>query len=165
MAMGHFSEEALKAYNELCAGGIEFSEDSVYDFARCVRSDGSFYGTRGKCKKGKEAGDKKDGEDKVAKARTKVAEAKASGDKKKLAAARHDLQIAERTRKIEDEAKKRGVSVDDVVKERNAKSETKIQGRLAKEQGERVKRLQGMAADGDKRAKDILKRLRDSGRV
>lgn len=33
---------------------FEFSEE--YDFARCQRADGSFYGTRGKCKKGKDAG-------------------------------------------------------------------------------------------------------------
>lgn len=29
--------------------------ESEFDFARCQRSDGSFYGTRGKCKKGKDA--------------------------------------------------------------------------------------------------------------
>lgn len=31
-----------------------FSESDNYDFARCVRPDGSVYGTRGKCRKGKE---------------------------------------------------------------------------------------------------------------
>jgi len=38
----NFSEEALEAL----------------DFARCQRADGSFYGTSGQCRKGKEAGDK-----------------------------------------------------------------------------------------------------------
>lgn len=37
---GDFSEEAL----------------AVWDFARCQRPDGTFYGTRGKCKAGKEVG-------------------------------------------------------------------------------------------------------------
>ena len=35
----------------------ELSSDTL-DFARCQRPDGSFYGTRGKCKKGTEAGTK-----------------------------------------------------------------------------------------------------------
>jgi hypothetical protein len=38
----NFSEEALEAL----------------DFARCQRADGSYYGTSGQCRKGKEAGDK-----------------------------------------------------------------------------------------------------------
>jgi hypothetical protein len=37
-----------------------FSEDAsaVLDFARCQRADGSYYGTSGQCRKGKEVGDK-----------------------------------------------------------------------------------------------------------
>jgi len=53
---GYYSEEALAAYAELVAASAdwEFSEGDTYDFTRCVRPDGSAYGTRGKCKKGTE---------------------------------------------------------------------------------------------------------------
>lgn len=63
----HFYTEAEKYKEEL---GLDFSESAVeefpfieevlttllssYDFTRCVRPDGSAYGTGGKCKKGKE---------------------------------------------------------------------------------------------------------------
>lgn len=40
---------------EMVSNFAEFSEGE-FDFARCQRPDGSFYGTRGKCKKGKDAG-------------------------------------------------------------------------------------------------------------
>jgi hypothetical protein len=57
---GGFSEEAFEKYQRLLSeqGNVEFSEGETYDFTRCMRPDGSFYGTRGKCKKGSEAGAK-----------------------------------------------------------------------------------------------------------
>lgn len=43
--------------NELEQMMLEYSEqEDSFDFARCQRADGSFYGTRGKCRKGLEAG-------------------------------------------------------------------------------------------------------------
>jgi cytidyltransferase-like protein len=40
-----------------------YSEDAIetWDFARCQKSDGTIYGTKGKCRKGKEIDDKEDG--------------------------------------------------------------------------------------------------------
>ena len=63
---GSFSEDALEQFARLAAEkqGLDFAEGEVYDFARCVRSDGSFYGTGGKCRTGTEAGDKEEGEKK-----------------------------------------------------------------------------------------------------
>jgi len=54
MEQGHFSNEALEAYEALIADTfpLDFSEAQVYDFTRCVRPDGSAYGTGGKCRKG-----------------------------------------------------------------------------------------------------------------
>jgi len=57
---GQFSEESLSSYASLVEEKVgpsfsEFEEDE-YDFTRCMRPDGSFYGTRGKCRKGSEAG-------------------------------------------------------------------------------------------------------------
>jgi hypothetical protein len=54
---GDFSGEALKAYQETLAeqAGTDFAEGESYDFARCIRKDGSAYGTSGKCRKGTEA--------------------------------------------------------------------------------------------------------------
>jgi hypothetical protein len=55
---GSFSEEALQRFNaivsELQDANYSESEDS-YDFTRCVRPNGTAYGTGGKCKKGAEA--------------------------------------------------------------------------------------------------------------
>jgi hypothetical protein len=53
---GYFSEETLKQFAALAEEkfGIDFSERNTYDFTRCVRSDGSFYGAGGKCRKGSE---------------------------------------------------------------------------------------------------------------
>lgn len=53
---GSFSEEALRAYSELAAEkqGLDFAESDSYDFTRCLRPDGSAYGTGGRCLKGSE---------------------------------------------------------------------------------------------------------------
>ena len=53
---GSFSEEALRKYAELASQmqSLEFSEGDTYDFTRCVKPDGSAYGTNGKCRKGTE---------------------------------------------------------------------------------------------------------------
>lgn len=49
--LGGFSEEALNAYQQAIIEEkeLDFSEGDTYDFARCVRPDGSAFGTRGKC--------------------------------------------------------------------------------------------------------------------
>ena len=47
--MGTFSSESLQRFNEMCADKYSFSENNVFDFARCVRPDGSAFGTRGRC--------------------------------------------------------------------------------------------------------------------
>ena len=54
---GHFSEEALQHFAEMAAQSqyVEFSEEGTYDFTRCVRPNGTAYGTGGKCRKGTEA--------------------------------------------------------------------------------------------------------------
>ena len=54
--LGSFNEEALEKYAEKAAekAGVSFSEGNLYDFTRCVRPDGSAYGTGGKCRKGTE---------------------------------------------------------------------------------------------------------------
>jgi hypothetical protein len=48
--LGHFSEEAIEAFIQMSCDdkGLDYSE--TFDFARCQRPDGSFYGTRGMCK-------------------------------------------------------------------------------------------------------------------
>jgi len=63
---GSFSEESLLHYTELVAHAqpADFSEDETYDFTRCVRSDGSYYGTSGRCRKGTETDPKEQAEPK-----------------------------------------------------------------------------------------------------
>ena len=58
MKLGQFSDEAINAAKQLLSDSIEFSELETMDFARCQRADGSFYGTGGQCRKGKESGAK-----------------------------------------------------------------------------------------------------------
>lgn len=51
MQAGGFSEESLSSYQHLlseCVGSLGDME-GVYDFTRCVRPDGTTYGTKGKC--------------------------------------------------------------------------------------------------------------------
>ena len=59
--LGGFSEEALRLF-QLAASELayEFSEEGdTFDFARCQRPDGSFYGTAGKCRSGDPVGARK----------------------------------------------------------------------------------------------------------
>jgi hypothetical protein len=55
---GSFSEQSLKQYEELIGErtSVDYSEldSDVYDYTRCVRADGTVYGSRGKCRKGRE---------------------------------------------------------------------------------------------------------------
>jgi hypothetical protein len=53
---GSFSSDALQAYKTLIAEQhpSDFSEGGTYDFTRCVRKDGTVYGTAGQCRKGTE---------------------------------------------------------------------------------------------------------------
>lgn len=50
---GNFSEEVLEQYQEILGylsdPSIEFNDDGTYDFTRCIRPNGSAYGTRGVC--------------------------------------------------------------------------------------------------------------------
>jgi len=55
--LGSFSEEALFKYSEMVSQtqSADFSEGESYDFTRCMRPNGSIYGTRGQCRKGVES--------------------------------------------------------------------------------------------------------------
>lgn len=51
--LGQFSSESLQAYLTLVREKtLSFSETETYDFTRCLRTDGTFYGTAGQCRKG-----------------------------------------------------------------------------------------------------------------
>lgn len=64
MRKDRFTDEALR--NAYALAELKYSEnpedqvafEEAYDFARCQRPDGSFYGTSGQCRKGKESGAK-----------------------------------------------------------------------------------------------------------
>jgi hypothetical protein len=53
---GSFSSEHLERYAQLAAekAGVNFAEGDYYDFRRCVRPNGTSYGTSGQCRKGTE---------------------------------------------------------------------------------------------------------------
>jgi hypothetical protein len=48
--LGHFSEEAVEAFIQMSCEDKDLDYSETFDFARCQRPDGSFYGTRGMCK-------------------------------------------------------------------------------------------------------------------
>jgi len=58
--MSYFTKEALEKFQELCAEGIDFGEDSAYDFAMCIKADGDIYGVEPgeSCEDGKPISDK-----------------------------------------------------------------------------------------------------------
>jgi hypothetical protein len=57
--MGHFTEETLQKFNAMCAEGVDFGENPVYDFARCIKSSGEIYGVSPNevCREGKPISD------------------------------------------------------------------------------------------------------------
>ena len=57
--MGHFSEDALKKFNSMCAEGVDFGESPAYDFAMCLMTNGDIYGIEPgeACEKGKPISD------------------------------------------------------------------------------------------------------------
>ena len=56
---GSFSEESLEVFNKLASAtqGLDYSESEAdsYDFTRCIRPNGTAYGTGGTCRKGSPA--------------------------------------------------------------------------------------------------------------
>lgn len=48
--LGSFSDKHLNTYQDLLQELYSKDLEEVYDFARCVRPDGSTYGTKGRCK-------------------------------------------------------------------------------------------------------------------
>ena len=75
--MGHFTEETLLKFNEMCSEGVDFGEGPTYDFARCIKRSGEIYGVSPNetCHEGKPISDKRaegkkgDGEGRLAKLR------------------------------------------------------------------------------------------------
>jgi hypothetical protein len=110
MRKDHFTEEALR--NAQALAELKYSENpedqlafaEAYDFARCQRPDGSFYGTAGQCRKGSPAGAKQE----------------ESKPKKKLDKGEREGKAAEALKDIETGAK--------IRRERDAAIE-KLQGR------------------------------------
>jgi len=62
---GYFDDKTLEIYASMVMDreGVDFSEgEDTYDFTRCMRSDGSYYGTSGRCRQGSPAGPKEEAE-------------------------------------------------------------------------------------------------------
>jgi hypothetical protein len=148
---GSVSEEALAEYSRLAAEklGTDFAEGEVYDFARCMRADGSFYGTSGTCKKGTAAGDKEAEAPKTAGGRKRraTAETKAAGAaERKAAGAEKRADHSRRARLFKDELKKVA------GKMKGADDETR--NRLLQEASDRANKRHAAGEDAaDKRAK------------
>lgn len=79
---------------------IEKNEFSEFDFARCMRPNGTYYGTAGKCRKGSEVG---------AKEKAKVEKAAKKAPKSKLYGPDGKADIVEVEKKAEEWRKKSGL--------------------------------------------------------
>ena len=117
---GSFNEKSLLAYAELVAEktDVDFAEGEVYDFTRCVRANGSFYGTSGRCRKGSPAGPKEEEAPKGRQGRSDVDHLATAADKKSALDA------------IRNEAAKRAAAGD----EKGVDAAIKAYARLAKAQ-------------------------------
>ena len=117
---GSFNEKSLLAYSELVAEKIDvdFAEGEVYDFTRCVRANGSFYGTSGRCRQGSPAGPKEEEAPKGRQGRGDVDHLATAADKKSALDA------------IRNEAAKRAAAGD----EKGVDAAIKAYARLAKAQ-------------------------------
>jgi hypothetical protein len=73
--LGSFSEKSLETYSQLALSmqSSEYAESGEYDFTRCVRPDGTAYGTKGR-RKGKESGAKEESPPKLRRSKKAAAE-------------------------------------------------------------------------------------------
>ena len=99
----YFSKEALEKFNELCAEGVDFGEEPVYDFSKCIMPSGEVYGvSKGEvCKKGKPlvgAGPKKKGTAASRMARLKLAFLKKNGREMTPGEMKQAIKLIETTR-------------------------------------------------------------------
>jgi hypothetical protein len=146
---GGFSEEAFEKYQRLLSEkeGVEFSEGETYDFTRCMRPDGSFYGTRGRCKKGSETGAKEVEAPKTVggKKRRATAEGKAAGAaERKAAGGAKRSEHARRARLFQDELKK--------VRNDMAGADDAKRNRLIQEANDRANKRHAAGDDAGKKA-------------
>lgn len=123
---GQFNEDAEEKFQEMAV--------EKYDFARCQRSDGSFYGTGGTCRKGSPVGDDVGKKEKKAKAKGggETAAKKEAKTMVKIAGGDAEGMVVKGGKKIKPDAMMRNVA-----------------GQLEKEYG--VKMDKGLA-NGDKLA-------------
>jgi hypothetical protein len=82
--MGHFTEETLQKFQEMCAAGIDFGEGPAYDFAMCIKADGDIYGiSPGEtCRDGKPISDAKAGKKEKGGTRSRMSKLRAAFIKK-----------------------------------------------------------------------------------
>ena len=82
--MGHFTEDTLRKFQEMCAEGINFGEGPVYDFAMCIKANGDIYGISPgeNCKEGKPISDARAASKDEGKTRSRLSKLRAAFIKK-----------------------------------------------------------------------------------
>jgi hypothetical protein len=130
-AIGGFSEEALRLFQHaLVEQFYEFSEDgeATFDFARCQRANGTFYGTAGKCRSGNEVGAKEVEAAKSAKGTpaaqkpAKLGGAKVGSEKRLLALSVSQLKQLREDPRLYDYQKKK---IDSIIAKKGAEPSKK----------------------------------------
>ena len=79
---GSFSQQALALYSQLASekAGLDFAEGDSYDFTRCVKPDGTAYGTSGQCKSGSPSSESERTKKKVAQIGVPIPEGESAED-------------------------------------------------------------------------------------
>jgi len=173
---GYFNEKSLEAYNLLIAdkAGVDFSEEEIYDFTRCVRPDGSAYGTGYKCRKGVEQAkeDKIIGnpnKEKIEKARTTYTDALNrelasynTNDKAAIAKAKAESKEAFQAYKKEYDKGKAKSPADLVTPQKQGKADVDRMKKYLKDEEDKLKNLNDSIQKNSSRANDpdVLSRRR-----
>jgi hypothetical protein len=131
--------------------------DTHFDFTRCQRPDGSYYGTGGQCRKGGQVGDK----EKEASSGGKSSGRVSDKDAKKLSASLTkqigDAAKAGDQKKVDMLMKTKG-DIDATIKARGGGSQTK---EAAKKQEEKASKMRAVAKDMKPKVKELDARAKD----
>jgi len=161
---GYFDEKSLESYNLLIAEreGVDFSEGEIYDFTRCVRANGSFYGTSGRCRQGSPAGPKEETKgtsginlSKVKAAKEKLAADKAANGGKRLDRIQEEQRLARNKAQRELDAKGKAKSPADLATpQKQGKADVDRMKKYLQDESDKLKNLNDAQKQNPGRSND-----------
>lgn len=156
--LGEMETETLTLTAKYLTDPENFSEEELWEFARCQRPDGSFYGTRGTCRKGKPvSADAKDEDMERVKKEEKAAKEKRKDARKKMSGMKPSLR--EIAKAMDENEEERGVKKepsDRAKKRRFNKAKKEMSAETLKDSREEVDKL----AEKSKKAIEAKRRTK-----